>query len=91
MRTTAGQIAIYRSKDGRASLDVRLDKETVWLDAHQMSRLFNRDRTVILRHIRNIYGTRELDPVSTCVKNAQVAADGKSIIINLDGTLEERL
>jgi hypothetical protein len=59
------------------SIDVRLGKETLWMDAHQMARLFGRDRTVILRHIRNIYETSELDRSATCAKNAQVAADGK--------------
>ncbi len=73
-----GAIMLYRAPDGTISLDVRLDKETIWLDAHQMARLFDRDRSVILRHIRNIYNTNELDSASTCAKNAQVAADGKS-------------
>ncbi|MCX6983893.1 MAG: virulence RhuM family protein [Lentisphaerae bacterium] len=72
-----GGIVLYRAPDGTVNLDVRLDKETLWLDAHQMARLFDRDRSVILRHIRNIYETGELETDSTCAKNAQVAADGK--------------
>lgn len=72
-----GEIVLYKSKDGRTKLDVRLEQETVWLDAHQMSALFGRDRTVIVRHIRNIYATNELEKPSTCAKIAQVAADGK--------------
>lgn len=72
-----GAVAIYRAPDGKVSLDVRLEKDTLWLDAHQMAVLFDRDRSVILRHIRNIYDTSELDPSSTCAKNAQVAVDGK--------------
>ena len=72
-----GEIVLYTTKDGRASVDVRLEKETIWLDAHQMGRLFERDRSVILRHIRNIYKTNELNLDSTCAKIAQVAADGK--------------
>lgn len=72
-----GAIVLYRTPDGSMSLDVRLEKETLWLDAHQMARLFDRHRSVILRHIRNIYETSELDQTSTCAKNAQVAADGK--------------
>lgn len=72
-----GDIVLYTTKDGRAAVDVRLEKESLWLDAHQMGRLFERDRSVILRHIRNIYGTNELDAISTCAKIAQVAADGK--------------
>jgi hypothetical protein len=72
-----GEIVLYKAKDGRTRLDVRLDQDTVWLDAHQMATLFGRDRTVIVRHIRNIYTTKELAPTETCAKIAQVAADGK--------------
>jgi len=74
---STGEIIIYQTEDGQAKLDVRLEKETIWLDAHQMGRLFERDRSVIVKHIRNIYKTGELPPDSTCAKNAQVAADGK--------------
>jgi hypothetical protein len=73
----SGEIIIYQTEDGQAKLDVRLEKETIWLDAHRMGRLFERDRSVIVKHIRNIYKTGELSPNSTCAKNAQVAADGK--------------
>lgn len=72
-----GAIVLYRAPDGTVSLDVRLERDTLWLDTHQMALLFGRDRSVILRHIRNIYDTNELDQNSTCAKNAQVAADGK--------------
>jgi len=87
IKGTGGEIVLYRTKDGRTAVDVRLDKETVWLDAHQMACLFGRDRSVILRHIRNILNTRELDQETTCAKIAQVAADGKMRqmdIYNLD-------
>jgi hypothetical protein len=72
-----GEVLIYQTEDGNISLEVKLDHETVWLDAHQMADLFGRDRTVIVRHVKNIYITKELLPESTCAKNAQVAADGK--------------
>ena len=72
-----GAIVLYQTPDGSMSIDVRLEKETLWMDAHQMARLFGRDRSVIVRHIRKIYETNELDQTSTCAKNAQVAADGK--------------
>jgi len=87
IKTDSGEIILYRDPDGRASLTVRLEKETIWLDAHQMGMLFDRDRSVILRHIRNIYSSRELAPEATCAKIAQVAADGKTRrmdIFNLD-------
>jgi len=69
-----GKIVIYQAENGRATLEVRLEQETIWLDAHQMAKLFERDRSVIVRHIRNIYETKELSRDSTCAKNAQVAA-----------------
>ena len=72
-----GTIVLYQTPDGSMSIDVRLEKETLWMDDHQMARLFGRDRSVIVRHIRNIYETNELDRNSTCAKNAQVAADGR--------------
>ncbi|MFA5042961.1 MAG: virulence protein RhuM/Fic/DOC family protein [Kiritimatiellia bacterium] len=77
VKAAGGDIVLYRTKDGRAAVDVRLERDNIWLDAHQMARLFERDRSVIVRHIRNVFQTRELDPSSTCAKNAQVAADGK--------------
>jgi prophage maintenance system killer protein len=77
MKTDGGEVLIYQTEDGKAALEVRLDQETVWLDAHQLALLFDRDRTVILRHIKNVYDTNELIRSSTCAKNAQVAADGK--------------
>lgn len=79
-------ILLYRSQDGKIQVEVGLKDETVWLDAHQMAVLFDRDRTVILRHISNIYKTNELDN-STCAKIAQIAADDKvrkMDIYNLD-------
>ena len=86
-QTNIGEIVIYQTEDGQASLDVNLVEETVWLDAHQMAKLFQRDRTVIVRHVRNIYQTGELLRNSTCAKIAQVAQDGKKMVMdfyNLD-------
>ncbi|MBW2675760.1 MAG: virulence protein RhuM/Fic/DOC family protein [Deltaproteobacteria bacterium] len=86
-QTDTGEIVIYQTEDGQASLEVNLTEDTVWLDAHQMAELFQRDRTVILRHVRNIYKTSELLQDSTCAKIAQVAKDGKKRIMdfyNLD-------
>ena len=80
-------IVLYKSKDGAVKLDVQMEKESVWLDAHKMGNLFGRDRSVVLRHIHKIYKTGELQKKSTCAKIAQVAADGKireMDIYNLD-------
>lgn len=85
-----GGIVIYKTKDGKAKLEVNLREETVWLDAHQMAKLFGVDRTGIVRHIANVYKARELDQKSTCAKIAQVAEDGKvrqMDIYNLDAII----
>ena len=70
-------IEIYRSKDGSVQLNVKLENETVWLTQSQMAELFNVDRTSIVRHIRNIYKSEELEENPTCAKNAQVRTEGK--------------
>jgi prophage maintenance system killer protein len=74
------QIVIYKAKDGKTALDVRLEEETVWLNQYQMSELFFTDRTSILRHIKNIYKTGELFEKSTCAKFAQVQKEGSRIL-----------
>ncbi len=54
-------IVIYQTSDGQTSIDVTLENETVWLSQSQMAELFDTDRTSILRHIKNIYITQELE------------------------------
>ena len=75
------QIEIYRSEDGKVELSVKLDNDTVWLTQIQMAELFGVDRTSVVRHIRNIYKTQELDELSTCAKNAQVRIEGNRKIV----------
>ena len=65
-----GEVIIYQSSDGQTELDVRLEGDTVWLSQAQMTRLFQRDRTVIGRHIANIYREGELDRDTSCAKIA---------------------
>jgi prophage maintenance system killer protein len=77
-----GEILIYRSRGG-PEIEVKLEQETVWLDAHLIAKLFDVDRTVVVKHINNIYTTRELKEDSTCAKIAQVAADGRIRKMNL--------
>ena len=72
-----GEIVIYQPQEGEPVSACVAATQSVWLDAHQMAALFGRDRTVILRHVRNIYATQELLPEATCAFFAQVAADGK--------------
>jgi len=82
-----GEIIIYETSQKEVDLKVRFENETLWLDAHQMAKVFDVDRTGVVRHIKNIYKTGELSENSTCAKIAQVAKDGKTRdmdIYNLD-------
>jgi hypothetical protein len=78
MRDIKGQVLLYKNH-----LEVRLEKDTVWLDAHLIAKIFDIDRTVIVKHIGNIYKTGELSEKATCAKIAQVAADGKTRQMNI--------
>ncbi|HXG29084.1 MAG TPA: RhuM family protein [Nevskiales bacterium] len=78
-------IIIYDS--GEARVEVRLDRETVWLTQEQMGALFGRERSVITKHIRNVFAEGELEREAVCAKFAQTAADGKTYQVefyNLD-------
>jgi hypothetical protein len=57
---TEGEIILYQSDDS-TQLEVRIENETVWLSLNQMSDLFGRDKSVISRHVRNIFEEGELD------------------------------
>jgi len=70
-----GEIILYQTADGRTSVDVKLENETVWLSSEQMALLFERDRTVIQRHIRNIYSEGELIRDTTSAKFAHMGKD----------------
>lgn len=78
---------IYQTEDGLTKVNVTFDADTVWLSLDQMAELFQRDKSVISRHIRNIFAEGELVRDSVVAKNATTAADGKSYQIdyyNLD-------
>lgn len=83
-----GNIVIFQTKDGKTSIDVKLENETVWLTQAQMSDLFQKDRTVIGRHINNVYKEGELERDITCAKIAHVGSDNDqqytTAIYNLD-------
>ena len=83
-----GEIILYQTDDGKTNIDVKLENETVWLSSDQMATLFERDRTVIQRHIRNIYNEGELMRETTCAKFAHMGKDADQTYItelfNLD-------
>jgi prophage maintenance system killer protein len=73
-------LVIYKSKNKK--VEVKIAKNTIWLSTRQIADLFDVDRTVIVKHIKNIYETKELSEISTCAKIAQVAADGRKRKMN---------
>ncbi len=72
-----GEIIIYQTDDGLSKIEVNLKNETVWLSIDQMAELFQRDRSVIGKHVRNIFKEGELVKDSVWAKFAYTAADGK--------------
>jgi prophage maintenance system killer protein len=70
------EIVIYTAKNGNIELDVSIVNETVWLTMSQMVQLFGRDKSVISRHLNNIFKTNELDQRSTVAKFATVQKEG---------------
>ena len=90
-------VVVYEAPGGEVRVDVRLDRETVWLTQQRMAELFGRDRSVVTRHIRNVFREGELDPEATCAKFAQVQSEGGRTVsreidhFNLDVIISVRL
>jgi len=81
------QIIIYKTPDGEVTLEVKLENDTVWLSLNQLTTLFERDKSVISRHLKSIFTEEELNRGSVVAKNATTARDGKTYEVeyyNLD-------
>ncbi len=84
------QVVIYKAPGGSVSLEVKLEGETVWLTQKQMSDLFQTERSVITKHLRNIFKSKELKADSVSAKFAHTAEDGKiysTAFYNLDAII----
>lgn len=77
-----GEIIIYKTSKNEVELEVKLEKETVWLSLDQMAVLFKRDKSVISRHVKNIFNEKELEQKSVIANFATTAADGKVYQVN---------
>ena len=90
---TRGEIVLYQGQDGIVELDVRLERESLWLSLNQIAALFERDKSVISRHLRNVYATAELDRAATVAFFATVQDEGGRTVerqveyFNLDAIL----
>jgi DNA ligase (NAD+) len=77
-----GEIVLYQAENGKSSLEVHLQDETVWLTQKQISALFETERSVITKHLNNVFRTEELESDSVCANFAHTAADGKTYQTN---------
>ena len=85
MAAEVTDIVIYLGPGG--TVEVRLTGESVWLNQYQLATLFGRERSVVARHIKNVFVDKELDESSVCAKFAQTGPDGKTYQVdhyNLD-------
>ena len=80
-----GEVVIYQTEDGKISVDVKLIGETIWLTQAQLCALFEKDKSDISRHLRNIFAEGELDRRATVAKNATVVQRG------IRGTVEDEI
>ena len=71
-------VVIYTTEDGLSKVETTFDNDTVWLSLEQMSELFQRDKSTISRHIRNVFDEGELDRNSVVANFATTASDGKT-------------
>ncbi|OJW71550.1 MAG: hypothetical protein BGO68_05270 [Candidatus Amoebophilus sp. 36-38] len=69
-------IIIFKTDNGKISMNVKLDQETVWLTLNQLCQLFERDKSVISRHLKNIFKEGELEQHTTIAKFATVPREG---------------
>lgn len=76
MSENKGELIIYQTEDGQTKIDVRMDNDTVWLSLDQMAELFQRDKSTISRHIKNVFQEGELTEDATVANFATVQSEG---------------
>ena len=84
VKEARGEIILYRTPDGGPQIDVRLEQESIWLAQAQIAELFQRDRSVITKHMNNIFREGELDKKSNVQKMHIPHSDKPILFYNLD-------
>lgn len=82
-----GEIIFYQNDTTQNQIEVKLNNDSVWLNLNQMAELFDRDKSVISKHLTNIFRENELDRLAVVAKNATTGSDGKTYQVeyfNLD-------
>ncbi len=72
-----GDVIFYEQDPGKTPIEVKLENDSVWLNLNQMAELFERDKSVISKHLGNIFKDGELERESVVAKNATTGSDGK--------------
>ena len=72
------ELILYNTEDGKTRLECRFQEDSLWLSLNQLSDLFQRDKSVISKHLKNIFEDEELEKNSVVANHATTAADGKS-------------
>ena len=78
------KIVIYQTQDGKTSIDVKLEQDTVWLTANQMSLLFDKDEKTIRKHINNVFKEGEVDKDNNTQKMRVVGVKQSVAVYTLD-------
>lgn len=89
-KTNDGELVLYKTRDGKTSLELKLKKETIWLSQAQIAALFSTQRPAVTKHLGNIFKTKELDKNSVCSVLEHTASDGKTYktkFYNLDAVI----
>ncbi len=84
------EILLYTTPNGKVKVEIYLQNETIWLTQQKIANLFGVDRSVVTKHLKNIFETNELNPDSVCAKIAHTAIDGKTYptqFYNLDAII----
>ncbi len=84
------EILLYKTPNGKVKVEIYLQNENVWLTQKAIAKLFDTDRSVITKHLRNIFNSKELQKESVCAKFAHTANDGKTYqtqFYNLDAII----
>ena len=80
MKKNNTELIIYQTEDGQTKIDVRMENETVWLSLDQMAELFQRDKSTVSRHIKNIFAEGELSESATVANFATVQSEGERAV-----------
>ena len=77
----ANELEIYKLEEGEVIFDIDKDKDTIWATQEEIAKIFDIDRTVVARHLRNIYRDEDLSEERTCAKKAQVQSEGSRQVV----------